>query len=49
VLARLRAPLLLFSGLLLLIDVTEDKTENEDDSKVELNKIAVMNSQIEHK
>jgi hypothetical protein len=49
VLVRLRAPLLPFLGLLLLIDVTEDKTEIEDDSKVELNKIAVLNSQIAYK
>jgi hypothetical protein len=46
VLVRLRAPLLPFLGLLLVIDLTEDKTEKEDDSKVELNKIPVLNSQI---
>ena len=46
VLVRLRAPLLPFFGLLLLIDVTEDKTEKEDDSKVELNKIPVLGTQI---
>jgi hypothetical protein len=46
VLVRLRAPLLPFLVLLLVIDLTEDKTEKEDDSKVELNKIPVLNSQM---
>ena len=52
VLVRLRAPLLPFLALLLVIDVAEDKKETvdiEDDSKIESNGMPVLSSPTANK
>jgi hypothetical protein len=46
VLVRLRAPLLPFLALLLVIDSSDNKTEIEDVSKAELDEIPVLGSQV---